>query len=129
MSQTRANTTRYLLGTLLAFAALNAFAGGFYGMSGAEGVPVEWLDGTPFDNYFVPSLILFAIVGGTSLVGAVAVFANADAARRAALGAGAIMMIWIAVQVTMIGYASWLQPAVAITAVVVTWLAGRLEGD
>ena len=56
-------------------------------MAGADGVPVEWLDGTPFDDYFVPSLILFAIVGGTSLVGAVAVFTNTEAARRAALGA------------------------------------------
>ena len=128
MSHSRPNTTRYLLGTLLTFTALNAFAGGFYGMVGARGVPVEWLDGTPFDNYFLPSLILFAIVGGTSLLGAVAVFTNAEAARRAALGAGAIMMIWIAVQVTMIGYVSWLQPAVAMTAVVITWLAGRLDG-
>ncbi len=129
MSHSRANTTRYLLGTLLTFTALNAFAGGLYGMAGAEGVPVEWLKGTPFDDYFVPSLILFAIVGGTSLLGAAAVFTNAEAARRAALGAGATLMIWIAVQVTMIGYVSWLQPAVAMTAVVITWLAGKLEGD
>jgi len=127
MSQTRANTTRYLLGSLLTFTALNAFAGGFYGMVGAEGVPVEWLNRTPFESYFVPSLILFAIVGGTSMLGAVAVFANADAARRAALGAAAILMVWIAVQVTMIGYVSWLQPAVATAAVVITLLAGKLE--
>jgi hypothetical protein len=95
-------------------------------MAGAEGVPLAWLDGTPFDNYFVPSLILFAVVGGSALLGSIAAFANLDAARTAALGAGAILMIWIAVQVTMIGYVSWLQPAVAITAVIVTWLANQL---
>ena len=127
MSEPRpSNSTRYLLGTLLAFVALNAFGGGVYGMAGAEGVPRGWLEGTPFDDYFVPSLILFAIVGGSSLLGAVAVFASLDSARRAALGAAAILMIWIATQVTMIGYVSWLQPAVAITAVVVTLLANQL---
>ncbi len=30
---------RMLLGVLLAFGALNAFAGGYYGLSGAERVP------------------------------------------------------------------------------------------
>ena len=39
------------------------------------------------------------------------------------------MMIWIAAQVTMIGYVLWLQPAVAMTAVVITWLAGKMDGD
>ena len=37
---------RTLLGALLAFGALNAFAGGYYGMSGAAGVPREWLAGS-----------------------------------------------------------------------------------
>lgn len=120
------NTTRYLLGALLGFTALNAFGGGVYGLAGAQGAPLQWLDGTPFDDYFVPSLILFAIVGGSALIGAVAALANHDSARRAALGAAAILMIWIATQVTMIGYVSWLQPAVAITAVIVTLLANQL---
>jgi hypothetical protein len=34
---------RLALGLLLAFGALNAFAGGYYGLSGARGVPTEWL--------------------------------------------------------------------------------------
>jgi hypothetical protein len=34
---------RYLLGALLTFGAINAFAGGYYGLSGAKGVPLEWL--------------------------------------------------------------------------------------
>ena len=35
------NWIRVVLGTLLAFLALNAFGGGIYGLMGAEGVPVE----------------------------------------------------------------------------------------
>ena len=52
---------RLVLGGLLAFGALNAFGGGVYGLSGAEGVPLELLEGSPFKTYFVPSLILMAI--------------------------------------------------------------------
>jgi hypothetical protein len=67
---------RYFLGTLLAFFALNAFGGGYYGMAGAEGVPLELLEGSPFSSYFIPSLILFLVVGGVSLFASIAVFAR-----------------------------------------------------
>ena len=36
----------------------NAVGGGIYGLSGAPGVPVEWLEHTPFPSYVIPSLIL-----------------------------------------------------------------------
>ena len=116
---------RYLLGGLLAFGALNAFAGGYYGLSGAAGVPIEWLAGTPFSDYTIPSLILFVVVGGSLLVATVAVFARARIARAAALAAGAILLVWIAVQVAMIGYVSWMQPATAIGGLLVLLLARK----
>jgi hypothetical protein len=39
---------RSSLGGLLAFGALNAFGGGYYGLSGAEGVPTGMAQGKPF---------------------------------------------------------------------------------
>ena len=105
---------RYALGGLLAFGALNAFAGGYYGMAGAEGVPKEWLEGSPFDDYFIPSLVLFVVVGGSFLAAAIAVFAKLAVARAAAFGAGAIVLGWLAVETAMIGYVSWMQPATTI---------------
>jgi len=102
---------RTLLGAFLAFGALNAFAGGYYGLSGAEGVPREWLAGTPFTDYFVPSFILFVIVGGTLAVAAVLVFRRHRLARAGAFTAAAVLLGWIVVQVTIIGYVSWMQPA------------------
>ena len=33
-------------------------------MAGAENVPVEWLQGSPFHSYFIPGLFLFLTVGG-----------------------------------------------------------------
>ncbi len=74
---------RIILGILLAFAALNAFGGGYYGMNGAPGVPVEWLEGTPFSCYFYPGLILFVIVGGAFLTASVLNFINHSFAIKA----------------------------------------------
>ncbi len=124
--KSRHNLIRYVLGALLVFVALNAFAGGFYGMSGAEGVPVEWLSGTPFSDYFIPSLILFLVVGGSSLVAAIAVFLRRRFARPAAFGAVAILFVWLAVQLVIIGYVSWMQPTTATVGFLVLILAKAL---
>jgi len=129
MSQTsRAPTAlvRYILGALLGFGALNAIGGGFYGLSGAEGVPIAWLNGSPFADYFIPSLILLVIVGGSFLIASIAVLAGRRISRTAALAAGAILLAWIAVQVAVIGYVSWMQPATAAAGVVVIVLAWLL---
>jgi hypothetical protein len=103
------------------------FAGGYYGLSGAEGVPTEWLEGGPFADYFVPSLILFVIVGGSLLVAAAAVLARLRFARLAAFGAGAVVLGWIAAQMSIIGYVSWMQPTTALAGVLVLMLAWRLK--
>ena len=122
------NQTRYVLGMLLAFVALNAFAGGYYGMSGAEGVPREWLEGSPFKDYFIPGLFLFVAVGGSFLFAAIAVFARFQRARLAASSAAMIVLAWLAVQVVIIGYVSWMQPATTIAAIIVLALARFIPG-
>jgi hypothetical protein len=114
---------RYLLGALLAFGAINAVAGGYYGLSGAPGVPLKWLAGSPFKDYFIPSLILFVVVGGAFLFAAVAVFARSRLARVSALGAGVVVLVWIAVQFAIIGRVSWMQPATLIAGILVLMLA------
>lgn len=117
---------RYALGGLLAFGALCAFAGGYYGLAGAEDVPREWLEGTPFSDYFIPSLILFAGIGGSYLLASVVVFAGLRIARLAAFAAGVILLAWLAVELVLIGYVSWMQPATTVGALVVLGLAWLL---
>jgi hypothetical protein len=117
---------RYVLGGLLAFGALNAFAGGYYGMSGAEDVPREWLEGTPFDDYFIPGLVLFVIVGGSFMAAAIAVFAKLHRGRAAALAAAAIVLAWLVVELALIGYVSWMQPATTIGGLLILVLAWLL---
>ena len=117
----------YSLGVLLGILALNAFGGGYYGMSGAKNVPLEWLEGSPFHSYLVPGLFLFFIIGGTSLFAAVAIFRQSPAGRTSALFCGIIVMMWLAVQVSIIGYVSWMQPATAAAAMVILVLAWLLK--
>ena len=116
LREPRRSALRNLLGAILAFGALNAFAGGYYGLSGAKDVPKAWLEGSPFSNYFIPSLLLFVVVGGSLLMGAVAVFARWRSARLFAFVAGVILLAWLAVQLAIIGYVSWMQPTTAIAA-------------
>jgi asparagine N-glycosylation enzyme membrane subunit Stt3 len=98
-------------------------------MAGAEGIPVDWLRGSPFQNYYLPSLILFVVVGGSFLFAAIAVFRRTSFAKGAAVGAVAIVFVWLAVQLSIIGYVSWMQPATAIAGLIVLALARKLPGN
>ena len=120
------NLIRYTLGGLLSLMALNAFGGGYYGMSGAKGVPAEWLKDSPFHNYFIPGLILFVCVGGSAFLAAIAVFSRNSAARAAAFFATLIVLLWLTVQITIIGYVSWMQPTTALTAMLILLLTWQL---
>lgn len=122
------NALRITLGLLLAFGALNALAGAYYGLSGAPGVPIEWLEGSPFRDYTIPSLVLGAVVGGAFLLGAVAVFARFRRARLFAGAAAVIVLGWITVQVAILGYVSWMQPVTAACGVIMLLLAWLTPG-
>ncbi len=127
--ETPRNLHRWALGGLLAFAALNALGGGGYGLSGAKSVPTQWLEGSPFSSYFVPSLILLVVVGGACGIAAFAVFRRRPASRLFAAAAGAILLVWISVQLWIIGYVSWIQPVTAAWGGLVLLLAWRLPAQ
>lgn len=115
---------RLTMGTLAAVCAVNALGGGVYGLMGAEAVPREWLSGTPFHDYLVPSLVLLSVVGGAFSLGALAAFRHWAHGWRWSALAGAVVLGWLAVQVALIGYVSWLQPVMAGAGVVLIAGAG-----
>jgi len=117
---------RYSLGGLLTFGALNALGGGYYGLTGAVGVPTEWLEGSPFADYFVPSLILLVVVGGSFIVAAITVFARLRGDRVAVFVVAFIVLGWLTVQMSIIGYVSWMQPATAIAGLLILILGSQL---
>jgi hypothetical protein len=117
---------RTTLGGLLLLLAINAFGGGYYAMAGAENVPVVWLKDSPFSSYFIPGIILFTVVGGSALFACIMVFRKQRIGSKAALVCGIITIVWLFVQVAIIGYVSLLQPITGIAAICILILAIKL---
>ena len=116
-------TPRRAIVAIEAAVGLNALGGMAYALAGADAVPSEWLERTPFHSYRVPGLYLGLVVGGTSLAAAAAAARNSRHARAVALASSGVTVSWIAPQVAMIGYRSPLQPIVAGAGVAVACLA------
>ncbi|GIW03716.1 MAG: hypothetical protein KatS3mg059_0336 [Thermomicrobiales bacterium] len=104
---------------------LRASAGGIGLMINGLGMPRDQLEGTPFESYVIPGLILAAAVGGSMAVAAWTAWRPHPHAALASLGAGAILVTWIAVQVAMLGYLSWLQPVMFLAGLTVMAAAWR----
>ncbi len=118
---------RLSLSALLFLLAINAFGGGIYALAGAKDIPLEWLQGSPFKNYFIPGLFLFVTVGGCCMVSSILVYKNRKYARLSAWICSLLLMVWIAVQLYFIGYVSWLQPTVFISGIAVMLLSFYLK--
>jgi hypothetical protein len=116
-------TLRIINGILLAFIALNAIGGGYYALAGAESVPLEWLQGSPFKSYFIPGLFLLVIVGGACILASLAAFTNSRFARSLSFLCSGLLAAWIIIQVSIIGYVSWMQPAIFVTALIIAGIA------
>lgn len=100
---------RMLVG-LLFFGALSAAAGAVLGVAAnGAGVPLAYLEGSPFTSYVVPGLILGIVVGGTQLAAAIALATKRPRALLLAAIAGFGMQIWIFTELAIIKEYSWLQ--------------------
>ena len=69
-------------------------------------LPLSALAGSPFDTYLVPGLILFGVLGLGPLVAARLAWLRHPLAPTAALVVGAGLLIWVAVEVAIIGYSN-----------------------
>ena len=119
--------TEWAIAALGATTAINAIGGSIYGLSGAPDVPREWLEGSPFRDYRVPSVILGVAVGGSSAAAAAAGWQGSERADVAGVTAGAVLLAWIGAQVAMIGPRSILQPVMAAVGVALIGLGASLR--
>ena len=119
-------SARRLLIVIELVIAVNALGGSTYGVAGAKGVPREWLEGSPFDSYVVPSLILLVVVAGGMTAAASALIVRHKRAAEISIGAGLVLIGWIVVQVLIIPF-SWLQPAFFAGGLLVVALGWRLR--
>ena len=124
----RTMTTRVLV-VLLAIQGLSGLVGGFGLIAdpsgGAVRLPAEWLRGSPFEDYLVPGLILFTALGVAPLVVARGVWRASPWSRVGALLVGLALLVWIGVQILVVGYRAEppLQAAYGLLGVLITVLA------
>jgi len=125
---TRVAAAAVVLETLLSIGALG---GGLVLMIAPRGeimpLPLSALAGSPFDTYLVPGLILFSILGIGPLVAARLAWLRHPLAPTAAFVVGCGLLIWVAVEVAIIGYSNEppLQAIYGILGVVIVLVAFR----
>jgi len=97
-----------LLMTGLLFQGLSGVVGGIALVMDPSGrvmqIPVRWLDGSPFDDYRIPGLILLLALGAFPLVVLYGVRGRFRWAWLASLLVGVGLIVWIGVQILIIGY-------------------------
>jgi hypothetical protein len=90
--------------------SVGALGGGVILMLAPRGeilpLPLSALAGSPFATYFVPGLILFGALGLGPLLAARLAWLRHPLAPTAAFVVGAGLLVWVAVEVAIIGYSN-----------------------
>jgi hypothetical protein len=92
-------------------------------------LPLSALAGSPFDTYLGPGLILFSVLGLGPLVAARLAWLRNPFAPVAAFIVGVALLIWVAVEIAIIGYSNepplqaiYLTLGAAITVGAIGWV-------
>jgi hypothetical protein len=94
------------------------------GSPAPRGVPSEWLAGSPFHSYTIPSLVLLLAVGGGMFVADGLLVTDHRLAGEAAIGAGLILVGLDRRRST--GHpVSWMQPTFLVLGIAVVKLGDR----
>jgi hypothetical protein len=100
----------YTLMTLILFQGLSGlYGGGALVMDPTGGIlkmPLSLLDGSPFDTYMIPGIILFLVLGVFPLIILFGLIQRKVWAWTGAVLVSVTLIIWIGVEIAMIGYHS-----------------------
>ena len=111
-----------LLGYLQIFIGMGALSGGIPMIlspnGSSSGMNPDILQNTPFDSFLIPGIILVAINGIGSLAGSYFSLKFKKQAGHLGVVLGSALIIWILVQMILLGYASWLQPLFLLIGVI-----------
>ena len=131
-TQTARSSTLWALVILLVMIGIGALVSGPMLFLSPNGdlikIPVEILQGTPFQSYLIPGIILFLFVGIFPLLVGYGLLRRPDWSWAKAINAcsgyhwswtaswasGVILIIWIIVETVLLGYISFLQPLIAV---------------
>jgi hypothetical protein len=118
---------RILLIAVELFTGFMAIVGTIGLLTGAwsQGLPVEWLQGSPFTSYVIPALALLVFVGGSSFLAAFLLLARQPGGDPASLLSGLILVVFEIVEYLVIGLTMFLQPLMLALGVLLIALAAR----
>lgn len=112
---------------LLALAGLDAIIaflalwGGVQLASGAVGfqLPTAWIAPLGLHSWLLPGIALIVVIGGPMAAAAVASWVGVRHAAEASIGAGVILMGWLALEYTLFGLQAPIQVISAVFALAV----------
>lgn len=97
---------------LLLFNGFSALYGGWGLFTNPNGekmqFPLEWLQNSPFQNYLIPGLILFTVLGVGSLAAALVSIRRMPHYSRWIMVLGILTIGWILIQILMLQILHWL---------------------
>lgn len=100
------NILKIIASILLLFNGIGALYGGLSLMMYPDGsniqLSMDWLEHTPFQNYFIPGLVLFIANGFFSIFVFISLLLNHRLSARLVMVQGAILCGWIVIQILMI---------------------------
>lgn len=98
----------YFLIALMIFQGLSGLGGGIGLIIDPSGetlhIPLNWLQGSPFSDYLIPGIILLLVLGFFPLAVSYALIRKLSWSWMASLIVGIALIIWIAVEILIIGY-------------------------
>lgn len=101
-------TSLYVLVAALAFQGVSGVGGGIglaLDPTGASiGIPLGWLEGSPFADYSIPGIVLLTVLGIGPLVTAYGAWTGSWWSWPGSVLMGMALLLWLAVEIAVIGY-------------------------
>ena len=120
-----------ILGYLQIFIGMSAISGGLpmiLDPNGSDqGLSIEALQNSPFEDYFIPGLLLFAIIGIGSLIASYFSLKLKIEAGILGIIFGLGIIIWVVSQYLILGYVSWMQPLYLLIGVAELYLSFKIR--
>lgn len=120
--------TFFLLGSIQVFVALGALPSGILYLVDTSGALMghtpALLANSPLTGFLIPGLFLLIIHGIGNLLCAYLSFKKEPIAGKWGLYMGVVLSVWILIQISWLGYISFLQPLllfIGIAEILVSW--------
>jgi len=118
-----------ILGIIQSIVAIGAIPAGFLMIAQPDGtglgMAIDFLQNSPFQDFFIPGLFLFIVNGLFNLVAAILSFLKNKFSGILGIVLGATLVLWISVQVYFISLVSFMQPlffCIGIFEIVISFL-------